>query len=133
MSQNDTGYFLAKAKANNAPNISGISEAQRAEILAWLQGAIYVWCQVNGSDQFAGFNLVGEKNRQWEKTPLYCLYKKHIDAGKDDDAAYKQAAIEVGHYLAWLTNGDNDRRDFTRHDNFKTYYSWDGTPVDWNF
>ncbi|SMN01136.1 hypothetical protein SPONN_2230 [uncultured Candidatus Thioglobus sp.] len=129
--------YLEKIKScNKVPHIDDISDEQKAEICAFIQGAIYYWCQINFDENsneslnFTGRDLIGGKNRHWKGTPLLCLYKKYSTAGNSDKDSRKLAAIDAGHLLRWVV--DNDKRGFCYVEGTSPRaYKWDGTPKDW--
>lgn len=115
--------YLEKIRSTNAPNISGISDEQRAEALAFLQGAVYVWCQVKCTEKFAARDLVGGKNWNWEDTPLQCIYEAYKKS--NEETAEKVAAQAVGRLLNWLIN--EDKRNFSdEKQELVMHYTWDG-------
>jgi hypothetical protein len=106
-------------------NVSGITEHEKELIKAFMQGAIYSWIRDRQGEVFAVHDLAGGKNWQWQGTPLLALYEKHIQAGKDVEAAYNQAAIDLG----WLVKSvlAEDKRVFTStQKGLVSGYSWTG-------
>ncbi len=103
---------------------NGLSDRETTLIKAFLQGAVYVWCQTKGTDQFAANDLVGGCNRNWEGTPLQPLYDKHRKAGKDEGDAYDQAGKDLGWILLEVLH--EDKRTFTQINNHVNHYEWDG-------
>ena len=53
---------------------------------------------------------MGGENFDWDGTPLYVLYQKHINAGKSNALAIDAAAKDLG----WLTKTvlQDDKRTF---------------------
>lgn len=90
--------------------VTGLSEEQKKLIKAFLQGAVYSWVKNRKGEQFAARDLVGGENFEWEGTPLYVLYEKHISSGKDNNGAIDAAAKDVG----WLMKSvlSEDKRHF---------------------
>ena len=70
-------------------------------ICAFMQGAVYAWCNVHGSEPFAARNLVGGDNFYWQGTPLYPLYEHYHNLYPNDDSGYAvtQAGRALGHIL----------------------------------
>ena len=64
-------------------DVHGITEEQKTLIKAFLQGAVYSWVKNRLGEQFAARDLVGGENFEWEGTPLFPLYQKHIDLEKE--------------------------------------------------
>ena len=91
-------------------DVLGVTEEQKSLIKAFLQGAVYSWVKNRMGEQFAARDLVGGENFEWEGTPLYPLYQKHMDSGKGNDEAIEAAAKDLG----WLmkTVLSEDKRHF---------------------
>ena len=47
-----------------------LNPLDEALICAFLQGAVYAWCEQHGTDAFAARDFVGDKNYYWQGTPL---------------------------------------------------------------
>lgn len=91
-------------------NVTKIGEPDKALIYAYMQGAIYCWVKNRRGEWFAVRDLVGGENFDWDGTPLYALYQKHINLGKANTPAIKAAARDLGWLVkAFLTN---DKRTF---------------------
>ncbi len=126
--------YLEIIKKDGKPTVSGICNEHIAEILAFSQGAVYVWCQVHGSAPFAARDLVGGKNWNWRNTPLQCLYDKHfnqyIAANKTPEDAHKLAAEnasqDIGRLLASVIANDDRKFPCPFVKNQVKHYSWDG-------
>src|ERR1039458_893183 len=73
-------------------------------------GYPYSWVKNRKGKKLAVRDLVGGENFEWKGTPLYVLYQKHIDAGKDNESAIKSAARDLG----WLVKTvlSEDKRTF---------------------
>lgn len=78
--------------------IHGIDENDKAQIQAFIQGAVYCWIKNRTGEPFAARDLAGGENRDWKGTPLLALYEKHRKSGKDDEAAIASAGRDLG----WL-------------------------------
>ena len=91
-------------------DVYGISDADKALIKAFMQGAVYCWVKNRQGDWFAVRDLMGGMNADWNGTPLQVLFEKHIDVGKDEDQAFTAAGIDLG----WLVKTilDEDSRTF---------------------
>lgn len=97
--------------ASHLRTVKGITQEQVSLIKAFLQGAVYSWAKNRKGEPFAVRDLVGGDNFEWEGTPLYVLYEKHILLGKDNISAIAAAAKDAG----WLLKSvlDSDKRHFT--------------------
>ncbi len=103
----------------------GISDAQLALIKAYLQGSVYSWIKNRVGEIFAARDLVGGANFDWDGTPLYCLYQKHIDSGKHNKEAIDEAGKDLGWILKTVLN--EDKRTFETHEKGLTKgYRWIG-------
>jgi hypothetical protein len=103
--------------------VSGIDEDQRIAIRNFMQGAIYCWVKNRMDEPFAVRDLVGGENTDWSRTPLQGLYEKHIGLNKEEDAAFEDAAKDLG----WLVKSllANDRRRFSvRKSGLVNSYNW---------
>jgi len=84
-----------------------LSEAEHQRICDFLQGAVYCWCNNRKHDWFAMRDLMGgENSSEWDNTPLAILPKKHLDAGKNSEDAFKAAGIDSGWLLKKVIHGD---------------------------
>lgn len=90
--------------------VYGITDEERAHIKCFMQGAVYCWVKNRMGEPFAVRDLMGGENFEWEGTPLQVLYLKHLNGGKDNDAAIEAAAKDLG----WLTKAvlAEDKRTF---------------------
>lgn len=103
----------------------GISESELNLIKAYLQGSVYSWIKNREGEIFAARDLVGGQNFDWDGTPLYCLFQKHKDAGKDDDSAVAEAGKDLGWILKTVLS--EDKRTFETHEKGLTKgYRWVG-------
>ncbi|HWB06279.1 MAG TPA: hypothetical protein VG796_24865 [Verrucomicrobiales bacterium] len=106
-------------------DVHGITEAQKTHIKAFMQGAIYGWIRDRPGQAFAVRDLVGGPNFDWQGTPLYPLFERHLASGKTPKAAIKRAAIDLG----WLVKTviSEDKRTFAASDAGRARgYSWLG-------
>lgn len=101
---------MSLTKKSKLRDVNGISETEKALIKAFLQGAIYCWVKNRKGEQFAARDLMGSENFEWKGTPLFVLYKKHKNGGKDHKSALKSAAKDLG----WLMKAvlADDKRTF---------------------
>ncbi len=106
-------------------DVHGISEAEKSHIKSFMQGAIYCWVKNRKEEPFAIRDLMGGENFEWKETPLYVLFQKHIDGGKDVDSAIESAARDLG----WLTKTvlSEDKRTFeVAKSGLVSCYKWIG-------
>ncbi|KAA3618254.1 MAG: hypothetical protein D8M58_21810 [Calditrichaeota bacterium] len=87
--------------------VYGLNDNERELIEVFMQGAIYCWIKNKTEIPFAVRDLVGGVNSDWNGTPLQVLYDKHIKAGKDEDASFESAAIDLGWIVKKLLSNDN--------------------------
>jgi len=113
---------MALTEHSKSRTVTGISEMQKHQIMNFLQGAVYCWCKNRFKEPFAMKDLMGDKNKDWEGTPLIELYKKHINLGKSSDDAFCEAAKDSGWLLKTVII--NDRRLFKLHRNYVLHYTW---------
>jgi hypothetical protein len=101
---------MALTPKSASRNIRGITDTEKALIMAYMQGAVYSWVKNRKGEKLAVRDLVGGENYQWKGTPLLVLYQKHIKAGKDKQSAIKAAARDLG----WLVKTvlSEDKRMF---------------------
>lgn len=68
---------------------------------------------------------MGGENFNWEGTPLYALYQKHIALNKDNDTAIAEAGKDLGWILKSVLH--EDKRTFQTLDaGMANGYKWDG-------
>ena len=114
---------MALLKKSKIRNKFGISDDELKAIRNFIQGAIYCWVKNQKDKFFAVRDLMGGDNYEWEGTPLYCLYKKHINKGKSQEKAIKEAGKDLGWILKSVLN--DDKRIFDSCDLGKTKgYKW---------
>ena len=91
-------------------DVTGISDAEKAAIKTFMQGAVYCWIKNLKGHQFAVRDLMGGENFDWDGTPLYVLFEKHSKQGKSNDAAIEAAGKDLG----WLVKTvlSEDKRTF---------------------
>ncbi len=91
-------------------DVHGITDLEKLLIKTFMQGAIYCWVKNRMGEPFAVRDIMGGENFEWEGTPLYALYLKHINGGKDNDSAIESAAKDLG----WITKTvlSDDKRTF---------------------
>lgn len=91
-------------------DVRGIDDEQKRLIRAFMQGTIYSWVKNRKDEWFSVRDLMGGENFEWQGTPLFALYQKHIHAGKDNDCAIEDAAKDLG----WLVKTilAEDKRTF---------------------
>lgn len=105
--------------------ITYLSEAELDKICSYLQGAIYTWCVIKGSEEFAAKDLVGGVNFEWEDTPLYALYKHYEYIGESSEIAIEKAGQDLGCLLKKTIH--NDARNFSqdKSDGYRQFYKWE--------
>ncbi len=101
---------MALSPPSKLRDVHGIDDAQKRLIKAFMHGAVYCWVKNRKAEPFAVRDLMGGENYHWQGTPLYALYQKHRDAGKDNDSAVEAAARDLG----WLVKTvlAEDKRTF---------------------
>ena len=113
-------------KITKPVNVTLGENANEGEILAFLQGAVYCWCNTNGTEKFAAKSFVGDKNWDWHGTPLQQIYDHYAET-KNEAEAYKQSGIAVGLLLEKVLI--EDVRQFNRETiqgERSAEYQWDG-------
>ena len=101
---------MALVPESELRDVLGIDNSKKSHIKAFMQGAIYCWVKNCKGKPFSVRDLMGGANFEWAGTPLYALYEKHIEQGKDDDSAVESAGKDLG----WLmkTVMAEDKRTF---------------------
>jgi hypothetical protein len=116
-----------------------ISTSKKAEIMAYLQGAVYCWCKnqpdttmpvPNQPNHFMSkwFNipaLFGGTNFDWAGTPLYELY----DYWDKQGAQYpiQKAGFDLGNLLKELLLSDHRTFNTKKTGQNAREYQWTGT------
>jgi len=101
---------MAFTEPSRLQEVHGIEDDKKSLIKAFLQGAVYCWGKNRKGEPFAVRDLMGGDNFEWQGTPLYVLYEKHFNGGKDNDSAIKAAAIDLGWLLKTVLA--EDKRTF---------------------
>ncbi len=116
---------MALDPASELRDVTGITDAEKAAITTFMQGAIYTWVKNRKDEPFAVRDLVGGENFDWDGTPLFVLYEKHIRQGKSNSEAIAAAAKDLG----WLTKTAlaQDKRTFIPSKaGLVSHYRWVG-------
>lgn len=80
--------------------ISAKLESEQIKLAeAYIQGAIDCYCKNNKEENFSVRILFGGDNKNWNNTPLQCIYDYHCNRNAKD--AYNSAAKDIG----WLFKG----------------------------
>lgn len=106
--------------------VNGISQHQKDLIKAYLQGAVYCWCNSERrNDTFYARDFLGGANYFWEDTPVEVLYRHYMDASdQNHDYAFTEAAKAAGRLLKAVLH--DDKRIFEVYDGFTKGYRWIG-------
>ncbi len=107
---------------SKSKNVTGITPEETNQIYNFLQGSVYCWCKNRPHEWFATRDLLGGANFDWNGTPLYVLYNKHINNGKPNEEAIEQAGKEVGWLLKTVLM--NDLRQFESQPGHVKTYRW---------
>jgi len=103
----------------------GISNEDLHSIKCFIQGTVYCWIKNRKNEVFAARDLMGGENFEWYDTPLYCLYEKHINNGKNSKAAIDEAGKDLGWILKSVLH--EDKRSFETYVKGLTKgYKWIG-------
>ena len=100
------GAIMALTPTSELRDVYGIDDFQKQQILAFMQGAVYCWVKNHKDEPFVVRDLMGGENFDWDGTPLYALYQKHIDAGKDNNSAIESAAKDLGWLVKTMLSDD---------------------------
>lgn len=106
-------------------DVRGINEDDKLRIKVYLQGAIYSWCNDNKKKWFSARDFLGGDNNHWQGTPLFVLFEKHKNMGKNDLKSIKDAGKDAG----WLMKKviSDDKRIFdTKVEQRIRKYCWNG-------
>ena len=108
--------------------VTGISQEEKQSIMDFLQGAVYCWCKNQPDEWFSMRDLMGRENYHWDRTPLFTLYEKHCNKGKDSELAVKDAGKDSGWLLKKVI--ETDKRTFeTRKEELIRKYKWIGNEL----
>lgn len=104
-----------------------LNENEIKEICAFFQGAVYTWCAINKTNEFATRDFIGGINYYWKYTPLYKLYE-HYESKGDENPKIK-AGLDAGSLLKKTLL--DDKRNFVQYKKSEgkkdiSYYEWDG-------
>ena len=87
-----------------------ISSVDKELAKAYIHGGVDCFCNNNPLGVFSVQILFGGDNKNWNGTPLQCLYDNHFYIRKSSEPK-KQAASDVGILLREVLSSDK-RRDF---------------------
>ena len=106
-------------------DVTGFSDNEKELMKSYLQGLVYSWAKNRKDENFAARDLVGGENFEWQGTPLYPLYEKHINWGKTSEEAIKAAAKDLGWLLKTVLA--EDKRHFNANSSgYTAEYCWVG-------
>jgi hypothetical protein len=91
--------------------VSYLPPTQEQEILTYLQGAVYCWCNNKKDDWFCIGSFAGDLNEDWIGTPLIILYDHYIILGESGTDAYNHAAQDSGTLLKLFLHRDSRTYD----------------------
>ena len=110
----------------------GVPESQQALIRAYLQGAVYCWCNTRGlgeENSFQARDFLGGDNFYWERTPMYSLYQYYLtNSNNDEGYAFEEAGKAAGRILKEVL--DEDKRIFVQVEGRVASYYWIGEYVE---
>lgn len=106
--------------------VHGIPQDQIELLRAYLQGAVYCWCNSDQKhDVFYARDFLGGENFFWEDTPAEALYRHYMEVSDEDhDYAFSEAAKAAGRLLKAVLN--DDKRIFEVQDGYVKGYRWTG-------
>lgn len=116
---------------SKAVSVRDVSTKEQELIRAYLQGAVYAWCNSMKDKEFRFATFAGGENFYWEDTVLYPLYvnQTHGNQTVDQDSAMKQAAINGGLLLKQVLVADKRKFKTWKVLNPNGYevsvYAWD--------
>lgn len=85
----------------------GFNDLDLQLIEAYLQGAVYCWCNTNGDEPFTARDFLGGENYYWQGTPLIVLYEYYSQfANGNDDYAIREAGKAAGRILKKVLKRD---------------------------
>ena len=116
---------MALVPPSRPRRVTGITPAQEQSMRSYVQGAVYSWIRDRSGEQFAARDLFGGLNWEWQGTPLYGLFQKHVRLGKSTYEAMTGAAQDLG----WLLKSvlTDDKRHFRTGRSGQTAgYTWIG-------
>ncbi|MFA8341773.1 MAG: hypothetical protein ACEPO8_02260 [Rhodothermaceae bacterium] len=105
--------------------VQGISNEQKLRIEDFLQGAVYCWCKNRPDEWFSMRDLMGGSNFYWEGTPLFDLFQKHENIGKNNNDAIAAAGKDSGWILKKVIHEDKRKFD-TKKEELIRKYRWNG-------
>jgi len=117
MNRQNFSYMLIGDNIN-IRQVHGLSEEEVREICAYLQGAVYCWCNIRKGEWFKAQDFLGGDNTFWQGTPVYRLYERLLPQGHD--YAHEQAAKDAGRILKSVL--DEDSRTFETREGFVREY-----------
>jgi len=101
--------------------VTTLSLEFKNNIISFLQGAVYCWCNLNRDNWFSARDFLGNDNRDWTGTPLMVLYDNHIKTGKSIEDAFIEAGKEAGWLLKYVIISDKRNFETKREDQIRKY------------
>lgn len=112
---------MALTNDSSIRDVSGITKEEKQRIRDFLQGAVYCWCKNRPDEWFSMRDLMGGENFHWEGTPLFVLYQKHDNNGKDSETAIKDAGKDSGWLLKSVIRQDARQFDDIKEELIRKY------------
>lgn len=110
----------------------GIPKEQQSLIKAFLQGAVYCWCNTKGygeANSFQARDFLGGENFYWERTPMYSLYHYYLVSSNNNvEYAFEEAGKAAGRILKEVL--DKDKREFIQVEGRVAAYYWTGKYIE---
>ncbi|WP_167883996.1 cell division protein SepF [Leptospira wolffii] len=113
---------MALLNPSEIREVSDLTGEQKQRIYDFLQGAVYSWCKNRKNEWFSMRDLMGGENTDWDGTPLYELYLKHLNKKSNDPV--KEAGKDSGWLLKKVLHRDMRKFDARDGDGLIREYHW---------
>lgn len=98
-------------------SVRNLTKEQEEQILTYLQGLVYAWCNTQSDSWFSARDFLGGKNHYWQGTPMIVLYDLFEDEKLAGQAAGKLLKKAIS----------RDQREFETRQAYQCrQYRWTG-------
>lgn len=87
-------------------NVDSMPTTEENNIISYLQGSVYTWCNNHPNEWFNARNFAADENKDWSNTPLIYLYTRRINSGMSEEDARRQAKFDLGNILKSVVHND---------------------------
>lgn len=104
---------------NDVSDLKWLSQTQLTGIEIYINQCIDNWCTNNSNQTFSVSDIFGNKNWNWNSTPLQVLYDYELNLSNDSQKAFDKAGYFIGILLNKVVAERSDIRVILRKTPYK--------------